>query len=758
MSTAALPDTSLENDLAQELRDKVGRGDLELPVLSQAAAEVVSMCIEGATDARTLADALNHDPSLAGHVLRVANSAAFAPVEPVVSLAQAVSRMGLKTVGQIAFGIAVGSRVFHAPGHEEWVREMWRHAALTGAWAREVARVKRASVESAFVCGLLHDIGEPVLLQAAIDLLSKSSTSATRDELEPILLELHAQAGASLARAWKMAPWIVDSIANHHDDRAASDGPERAILQLADELALCTGSDDEFPERAAACVRNSSTGRTTRAVRRRSQRAVRARSEGAGVRGVHAMTFTTKFDVVVIGGGPGGQKAAVQASKAGRRVVLIDRESAVGGECVRRGTIPSKTLRQCGINYMRWTRDFVNEQAGERCDLAMSTLLRRQSSVMHAHERYMSRQMERNGISIWRGQASFLSPDEIAVKSVDGTVRRVAGEVVVLATGSRPRTPPNVPVDHENILDSDSILSLPYLPKSLIVLGAGVIACEFATVFASLGVRVTIVDKSDRPLAFLDSELTERFTRAFESMGSRFLGRAQFKDVAFDGVSQVELTLDTGEVLHADKLLCALGRTAQVAGLALEKAGLKVSARGTIEVDEHCRTCVPGIYAVGDVIGPPALAATSMEQGRRAVRHALGLPPLSVSSTTPAGIYTIPEMSSVGLTEAEVVARAGGAVIGRAKFGELARGHINGDEGGLLKLICDPRGERVLGAQIIGDGATELIHVAQMAIATEQTIDVFLDNVFNFPTFAEAYLVAALDVLEQRNALKRAAA
>ncbi len=464
-----------------------------------------------------------------------------------------------------------------------------------------------------------------------------------------------------------------------------------------------------------------------------------------------------RFDVVVIGGGPGGQKAAVQASKAGKRVLLVDRESAVGGECVHRGTIPSKTLRQCGLNYMHWTRDFVNQAAGEQCQLAMATLMRRQSAVTCAHERYMSRQMERNAIVIWRGHASFTGPHSLEVKAVDGTRRPVNADVIVLATGSRPRTPPNVPVDHENILDSDSILSLGYLPKSMLVLGAGVIACEFASVFAALGVKVTIIDKGDRPLAFLDSELTTRFVAEFEKLGGAFLGRRNIAKVEFDGVSQVELALEGGEVLRADKLLCALGRVAQVSGLALEKAGLAVNPRGTIDVDENCATSVPGIYAVGDVIGPPALAATSMEQGRRAVRHALRLPPMGVSSTTPVGIYTIPEMSSVGMTEAEAVARTGGVLVGRAKFAELARGHINGDEGGILKLVCDSAGRKVLGAQILGDGATELIHVAQMAIATGQDIDVFIDNVFNFPTFAEAYLVAALDVLEQRQALARAA-
>lgn len=469
------------------------------------------------------------------------------------------------------------------------------------------------------------------------------------------------------------------------------------------------------------------------------------------------MTDAAHFDLVVIGAGPGGQKAAVQGAKAGRKVLLVEREAAVGGECVRRGTIPSKTLRQCGLNYMRWTRDFVDRDAGERCQLAMATLLRRQSAVTCAHEDYMSRQMERNGIAIWRGHASFSGPRSIEVKGVDGARQRVSADVIVIATGSRPRTPPNVPVDHENILDSDSILSLAYLPKSLIVLGAGVIACEFASVFAALGVKVTIVDKGERPLAFLDSELTTRFVTEFEALGGKFLGRRNLAKVEFDGVSQVELALEGGELLRADKVLCALGRVAQVSGLALDKAGLAVNSRGTLDVDANCATRTPGIYAVGDVIGPPALAATSMEQGRRAVRHAFGLPPLSVSSTTPVGIYTIPEMSSVGLTEAEVIAREGGALVGRAKFSELARGHINGDEGGLLKLVCDSSGRKLLGAQILGDGATELIHVAQMAIASQQDIDVFIDNVFNFPTFAEAFLVAALDVLGQRQRLARAA-
>ncbi len=252
--TRSAPTTAIDNDLARELRQKIAQGELELPVLSQTASQVASMCMQGSSDARTLANTLNHDPALAGHVLRVANSAKYAPVEPIVSLQQAVSRMGMTTVGQIAFAVAVGSRVFHAPGHEDWVRAMWRHAALTAAWAREIARAKRANVEGAFVCGLLHDVGEPVLLQAALDLLAKAKSSATRDELEPLLHQLHAEAGAKLARAWKMAPWIADAIEQHHSAVAGTCCQDAAIVRLADELALCMerGALEAFAERAKA--------------------------------------------------------------------------------------------------------------------------------------------------------------------------------------------------------------------------------------------------------------------------------------------------------------------------------------------------------------------------------------------------------------------------------------------------------------------------------------------------------------------------
>jgi putative nucleotidyltransferase with HDIG domain len=244
--TATISPTSVESDLRRELSEKIARGALELPLLSNAATSIVTMCVEGKADARALADTLHRDPALAGHVLRVANSPAYAPIESIVSLQQAVSRLGLTTLGQIAFAVAVGSRVFDVPGHEAWVADMWRHAALTGGWAREIARERRRNVEGAFVCGLLHDVGEPVLLQEAVDLLAQAKCSATRAELAPVMHELHAVAGAKLVEAWKMAPWMIGAVAHHHaPENAANFADEAYTTQLADELAHWTSQQPD---------------------------------------------------------------------------------------------------------------------------------------------------------------------------------------------------------------------------------------------------------------------------------------------------------------------------------------------------------------------------------------------------------------------------------------------------------------------------------------------------------------------------------
>lgn len=457
------------------------------------------------------------------------------------------------------------------------------------------------------------------------------------------------------------------------------------------------------------------------------------------------------FDVVVIGSGPAGQKAAVQAAKAGKKVVVIERDRGIGGSCVQRGTIPSKTLRESAV-YFAGLKD--------RCagvfdlqippGLQINTLMCRMERVVEAHSAYMAAQLERNGIVQWHGRARFVSPDEIEVRGVRGDRRYVLAKNIFIATGSRPRTPPEVPVDHEVILDSDSILSTMYLPKSLTVLGAGVIAAEYASCFAALGVEVTMIDRYERPVGFLDPELTERFAQSFESRaGCRFLGGRTFKRVYWNEIDSVVTELDDGTVVRSDKLLCALGRVANLEDLQIERAGLQATNRGLLPVDHQCRTVVPHIFGIGDVIGPPSLASTSMEQGRRAVCHALGIPLSSPREMIPMGIYTIPEMAAVGLDENQARERHGGAVVGRANFAELARGQIAGATEGLLKLVADADGQRLLGAQIVGEGATELIHVAQMGLLGGCDVEAFVDNIFNFPTMAEAYRVAALDIAKQ---------
>jgi NAD(P) transhydrogenase len=457
------------------------------------------------------------------------------------------------------------------------------------------------------------------------------------------------------------------------------------------------------------------------------------------------------YDVIVVGSGPAGQKAAVQSAKTGRRTLVIDSDAHAGGACVRRGTIPSKTLREAAMSLetmRRRTGDvFRVEAAG---DVRLTALMARVESVIAAHESYMEAQLQRNHIDMWRGRARFVSPTELEVIGVGGARRRASGAIILVATGSRPRTPSDIPVDHENVFDSDSILSLGYLPASLTVIGAGVIASEYASVFAAIGVQVVMVDSGARPLAFLDEELTSRFTAAFAQNGGRFIGGSKVARMIWDGVSHVETVLDSGEVIRSEKALFALGRVANLEGLNIGAAGLEATQRGYLGVDEHCRTAVPHIFAAGDVIGPPGLASASMEQGRRAIRHALGLEVGRGADVIPTGIYTIPEMASVGASEQEVVKKQGGAIVGRSRYDELARGQIAAIQDGLLKLVADREGRRVLGVQIIGEGATELVHVGQMAILNDWNVDMFIDTIFNFPTLAEAYRVAALDIVGQR--------
>lgn len=464
-----------------------------------------------------------------------------------------------------------------------------------------------------------------------------------------------------------------------------------------------------------------------------------------------------RYELVVIGSGPAGHKAALQAAEAGRSVLLVDRDPTPGGECVHRGTIPSKTLRESALYLAGLKQRAAGIASSEiTAHTKVENLMKRLGHVRHAHEQFMGGQIERAGIEFQRGRARFLGAHELEITLAGNARRCVEADHFVIATGSRPRLPAEMKIDHEQILDSDSILSLIYLPTSLTVLGAGVIASEFATIFQALGVQVTMVDKSPRPLAFLDPEITERFVQAFQALGGTWIPGKKPVGCGLDGVSATVTTLDDGSTLRAEKTLVALGRTACVSGLNLQALGLATNERGYIPVDGCLRTQLAHVYAAGDVIGPPALAASSMEQGRRAARHAFGLPLGASSETIPAGIYTIPEMSSIGLSESEVRSRHGSALVGRAYFRELARGQISGDVEGMLKLVAEPVAGRVLGAQILGEGATELIHLAQMALVGGMTVDTFIDNVFNFPTLAEAYRVAALECVAQRAKLRLA--
>jgi len=459
-----------------------------------------------------------------------------------------------------------------------------------------------------------------------------------------------------------------------------------------------------------------------------------------------------RFDLVVIGGGPAGQKAAVQAAKVGKRALLVDREANAGGACVRHGTIPSKTLRETAVAFEgigRRTGGVVsaNVAPGVRLEALMTKL----DHVVRGHEQFIGAQLERNRVTVWRGRARFISPRELEVAGIAGDRRRVIGDSIILATGSSPRDPKDIAVYHEHILDSDSILSLAWLPRSLVVLGGGVIASEYASIFAALGTEVTMIDAAPRPLAFMDAEIVRGFAHSFERLRGRFIGGRRATRVAWNGIDAVELRLDDGTELAADKVLFALGRVANVAGLAIEAAGLAVSSRGAIEVDASFRTNIPHIYAVGDVIGPPALAATSMEQGRRAACHALGIDPGGRGELIPVGVYTVPELACIGLDEESAIKRHGGAVVGRARFDELARGRISGADGGMLKLVADPHGRKLLGVHVVGDGATELVHMGQLAMIGELDVDVFVEHAMNFPTLAEAYRVAALDIINRRS-------
>jgi NAD(P) transhydrogenase len=450
------------------------------------------------------------------------------------------------------------------------------------------------------------------------------------------------------------------------------------------------------------------------------------------------------YDFLIIGSGPAGQKAAIQGAKSGRSVCLIESEAQIGGMCVHKGTIPSKALRESAVRYKHAHNLLLTDQPTE-----LAPLMKNVGRVINAHDAYISAQLDRNQIDCVHGRAHFVDDHSVEITSPGGRTRQISGETIFIATGSVPRQPPNIAIDHEYVLDSDSILSMDYLPHSMLVLGGGVIACEYASVFAELGTEVTLVDRFPQLLGFLDADLPIRFIAEFEAAGGKFIGNQNIRSAGFDGISQVVLDLESGEQLKAEKMLVALGRISNVRGLSLENTGVEISDLNLIEVNDHCQTNVPHIYAIGDVIGPPSLASSSMEQGRRAACHALGIDQSGLNNMIPVGIYAIPEMSSVGLTESQARATHGDVLVGYAEFTEIARGLITGSLNGMLKMISAPDGVEILGVHIVGEGASELIHLGQIALIEGTPVDRFVEQIFNFPTLAEAYRVAALSIRGQ---------
>jgi NAD(P) transhydrogenase len=457
-----------------------------------------------------------------------------------------------------------------------------------------------------------------------------------------------------------------------------------------------------------------------------------------------------EFDLICLGSGPAGQKAAIQAAKAGFKAAIIEREAQVGGACLLSGTIPSKALREQAIRYRRMQGAASSLAVELKGDAPLSALLYGVDAVIAAQDRYLQAQLQRNGVELIRGRGRFLTADRIEIERLDGSKRQVHSARVVLATGSRPRHVPAIAVDHEHVLDSDSILSLSYIPRSMIVLGSGVIACEYASIFAALGCRVTMLDKAAEPLGFLDASLRRGFAAAFQATGSEYRGGCEVSGARFDGFSQVEVTLKSGEKLGTDIVFAAFGRVANLNGIGLDKLKLAISARGHVEVNERYETNIGGLYAAGDAIGPPALACAAADQGRRAALSALGLAPPPASSMVPTGVYTIPEIACVGVSQDEAVAKKLDVLVGRAEFGEVARAHIAGEPAGFLSLVCERASGKVLGCQVLGEGATDVVHLGQAAIAMGASVEFFVEQIFNFPTMTEAYRIAAFDILKRR--------
>jgi len=459
------------------------------------------------------------------------------------------------------------------------------------------------------------------------------------------------------------------------------------------------------------------------------------------------------YDLIVIGSGPAGQKAAIQAAKLDRRVAVIERTSVLGGVCINTGTIPSKTLREAAIYLTGYRLHTVyGDSYAVKQRIGMADLLARTDHVMRTEIDVVRSQLQRNRVDVYNGHASFLDPHRVRVELNEGGQRDLTAASFVIAVGTCATQDTHIPFDGRRVLSSDDILKLTEVPRSLTVVGAGVIGLEYASIFAALGCRVTLIDTRTRLLPFVDGELVEalayhlRQQRATLRLGEEVAGIE-----VENGGEDVLVRLKSGKQIRTDAALYSIGRTGATAGLNLPAAGLEADHRGRLEVDDQYRTAVEHIYAAGDVIGFPSLASSSMEQGRLAACHAFDIETDSMPHLFPYGIYSVPEISMVGKTEEELTSDGVPYETGRAAYKEVARGQILGDVTGLLKIIFHLDTRAILGVHIIGEGACELVHIGQAVMAFDGTVDYFVNAVFNYPTLAECYKIAGLDGVNRLN-------
>jgi NAD(P) transhydrogenase len=451
-------------------------------------------------------------------------------------------------------------------------------------------------------------------------------------------------------------------------------------------------------------------------------------------------------DYVVIGSGPAGQKAAIQASKLGKSVLVIEKEEVPGGASLNSGTIPSKSLREAILDLTDFYKRSFYGQSNDCCKkISINDLNFRLNKILEEMRSSLLRQFEKNGIRLITGAARFENPHHLLVLDASHKPKlRVSFASCLIATGSKPRNPIHVPFDKQRVLDSTRLLSIDHVPDTMIVLGGGIIGSEYASFFAALGTEVTVVDKRDRLLPLLDQEIGMHLQKALSALGLKVIGNQQPANIE-RLPDKVKVTFKDGTVLETEMLLYALGREANVEALQIEKIGVSLNEQGFIPVNDLFQTAMPHVYAAGDVIGGPSLASTSMEQGRLAARHAFGAPTHHFPTFYPIGIYTIPEISSCGYTEDQLKSLDFRYEIGRAYYYEIAKNQMIGNDPGMFKILFHAETLEILGVHIIGRAATELIHIGQVAMSFNAKIDYFIDQVFNYPTFAEGYRIAALN-------------